>query len=278
MRWTSSQRTTEIAPYSLVAEFYDHLMRHVNYERWASYVMSLFPLADDRQTRAATARARVTRVLELACGTGQMLVELAKAGFTVFGSDRSAAMLRVARQRLMREGRHANLWCGDMREVAAVAQVDAAICLYDSINYCLTPEDLQRVFKSVAQLVRAGGLFIFDICTQHNCSRNFRNYIERDATSDFSYTRHAYYKAYKKLQFNDFKIIDETNREQEYCERHIQRVYSIREMSEQFMANGLWQEVGRFSGMSRRPGQERAERVHFVLKRNADIDQTSSSL
>lgn len=278
MRWTSSQRTTEIAPYSLVAEFYDHLMRHVNYERWASYVMSLFPLADDRQSRTAGAPAKVARVLELACGTGQMLVELAKAGFTVFGSDRSAAMLRIARQRLVRDRRHATLWCGDMREAAAVVKVDAAICLYDSINYCLTPEDLQRVFKSVGQLVRSGGLFIFDICTQHNCSRNFRNYIERDATSDFSYTRHAYYKAYKRLQFNDFKIIDETNHERKYCERHVQRVYSIREMCEQFMASGLWQEVGRFSGMSRRPGQERAERVHFVLKRNADLDQTNSSL
>lgn len=275
MQWTSSQKATALAPYSLVAEFYDHLMRHVNYERWASYVISLFHLADDFQPRAARSPMKVARVLELACGTGRMLVELARAGFTVMGSDRSAAMLRVAHQRLERDGWQATLWCGDMREVAAIVEVDAAICLYDSINYCLTPEDLQCVFKSVAQFVRQGGLFIFDICTHYNCRKNFSNYAERDTTSEFSYVRHAYYKPYKKLQFNDFKIIDETNRGQAYSERHVQRVYSIQEMCEQFMSSGLWEEVGRFSGMSHRPGQERAERVHFVLKRTAETNQTA---
>jgi len=268
--WKSSPVAQEIAPYSCVAEFYDHLMRHVNYPRWAEYIMTLFTLADLPPACGTVSRDRgrqVNRVLELACGTGHLLAELARKGFQIYGCDRALAMVSAARQRLLQHGLTANVWCADMREVVANLQVDATICLYDSLNYCLEQEDVQRVLRAVAQLVRGGGLFIFDICTQHNCRRNFRDYVEKDATADYSYTRHAYYKPYQRLQYNEFIIIDEANGGRVLREKHLQRIYAIKEIRTQIAASGRWREVACYSGMSRRPGTEKAERVHFVLKR-----------
>src|SRR5215467_6151990 len=43
-------------------------------------------------------------VLEVACGTGRVLVPLARAGFSVVGVDLSAAMLGVARDKIARAG------------------------------------------------------------------------------------------------------------------------------------------------------------------------------
>ncbi len=279
MLWISSPRAAEVEPYSCVAEFYDHLMRHVNYPRWADYVMALFALADHPESTAPAQRGsgrRVSHVLELACGTGQLLTELARSGYQAYGCDRAQAMVAAARRRLLQHGLPASVWCADMRAVVTQIQVDAVLCLYDSINYCLQEEDLQHLFIGVGQLVRSGGLFIFDICTQHNCRRNFRDYVEKDATADFSYTRHAYYKPYQRLQYNEFIIVDEANRGRVLREKHLQRIYAIKEIRAQIAASGRWHEVACYSGMSRRPGTEKAERVHFVLKRNPASESAAS--
>ncbi len=46
------------------------------------------------------ATQRGSPILELGCGTGRVLITLARAGHTVFGVDRNPAMLRVLKERL----------------------------------------------------------------------------------------------------------------------------------------------------------------------------------
>jgi len=251
-------------------------MRHVNDVRWYHYVMELFYLADgesrfaDSSEKPGSSRVRkssqVQRVLDLACGSGQMLFQLAKRDFTVFGLDRSPEMVRRARQRLLARDLPALLWCGDMRTVSTTTRFDAVLCLYDSMNYCLEPEEIEQVLARVAGVVRPGGLFIFDVCTRKNCRTNFRNYIENDVFGDLSYSRRSFYHPQKHLQINEFIIRDERHGGPTLREEHVQRIYALEEIRS-LAAIGDWQETGCFSGMSRRPGSERSDRVHFVLKR-----------
>ena len=268
MRLPLSPKTDDVPPYSLTARFYDHLMRHVNYVRWADYVAELFDLADlrDRTEPAGLQPRRVQRVLELACGTGKLLLELSRAGFEMYGMDRSEAMARLAAARGRTAGASAHVWCGDMRDLACAAQFDAVICLYDSMNYCHTPEEVARVFARVAGVLPAGGLFIFDVCTRWNCWRNFRNYTDRDGWDEVSYYRHSYYKPVRSLQYNEFLIASEAHPGQTFRELHVQRIYALQEIRK-LAAAGPWEEAGCFKDMSRRPGGERAERVHFVFRR-----------
>ncbi len=257
-------------------------MRHVNYARWAMYVIDLFEWAAAR---------RVHSVLELACGTGKMLVELAQAGFETYGLDSSFEMVKTAAARLARaseqaasmQAAHADeallhasswpctlatcrVWCGDMQNFAIATPVDAVICLYDSFNYCLEPEGARRILDGVAQAVRQDGLFIFDVCTERNCRRNFHNYYEREGFGMYSYIRRSHFKAYRKIQVNEFFITDEIAGGPTLYERHAQRIYSLREINA-MIDPAQWKVVGCFDGMSRRPGTEKSDRVHFALKR-----------
>ncbi|QLQ07625.1 MAG: class I SAM-dependent methyltransferase [Anaerolineae bacterium] len=50
-------------------------------------------------SRTGTAAGRRPRVLEVGCGTGALLVELAQLPCTVLGVDRSSPMLAAARRR-----------------------------------------------------------------------------------------------------------------------------------------------------------------------------------
>ncbi|MCG3120134.1 MAG: hypothetical protein ALAOOOJD_02759 [bacterium] len=244
-------------------------MRHVNYHRWALYISELFSFAEGE---------RVARVLELACGTGNLLLELAQAGYKVCGLDLSYEMAREAAARLhkfkLESEKKSNhplpfapcAWRGDMQNFAVAAPVDAVICLYDSFNYCAEPERARRLLNCAAAAVRRGGLFIFDVCTEHNCRRNFGNYYERESYLEVSYIRRAYFKPLRKIQVNEFFITDDFSRGPTLYERHEQRIYSLREI-EAMLDPQQWVLAGRFDGMSRRPGTEKSDRVHFVLKR-----------
>jgi len=251
-------------------------MRHVNYMRWAMYIIELFKFAEGK---------RVERVLELACGTGNMLVEMSRAGYEVCGLDLSFDMVRQAASRLSKgqtaNGKQQNhhspfalhllpigprVWCGDMQNVAVTSPVDVMLCLYDSFNYCVEPAGARRLLQNAAGAVRPGGLFIFDVCTEHNCRKNFNNFYEREGYLEVSYIRRAHFKPYRKIQVNEFFITDVFSHGPTLYERHEQRIYSLPEIAEMIDPKE-WTLVGVFDGMSQRPGSERSDRVHFVLRK-----------
>jgi SAM-dependent methyltransferase len=155
-----------------------------------------------------------------------------------------------------------------MRDVAVDLTLDAVICLYDSMNYCHKLEEVTGVFAQVAKVLRPGGLFIFDVCTRWNCWRNFRNYTDREDWGHLTYHRHSYFKPIGKMQYNEFLIESTEHPGQALRELHVQRIYSLNEIRK-IAAAGPWQEAGCFRDMSRRPGSERADRVHFVFRRQS---------
>lgn len=66
--------------------------------RYDLYVTPLRPLR--RKIVALSQASRGTKVLDLACGTGEQSIAFAKAGCTVIGIDLSEAMLNKAKQKI----------------------------------------------------------------------------------------------------------------------------------------------------------------------------------
>ena len=76
-----------------------------------------FIFEDDLPFYLDLAKAQGQRVLEVACGSGRVVVPLARAGFDVVGVDVSRSMLALAREKLDAEGLagRAELLEADMR-------------------------------------------------------------------------------------------------------------------------------------------------------------------
>ena len=74
------------AAFTVVAEHYDRLMQHVPYRRWVDYVLELIRRAGDTPQD----------VLDLACGTGRVGLEVERRGFDAVGVDISEDMVRQA--------------------------------------------------------------------------------------------------------------------------------------------------------------------------------------
>lgn len=233
-------------------------MRHVNYDEWFKFIIDLI----------YTHVPRGKKVLELACGTGKILEKFCQIRWQTYGLDRSRHMISVAKERLAKYEKPPLLWVGDMSAFRLVAEVDAAICLYDSINYCRTEEELAAVFACVHEVLRPGGIFIFDVCTIRNCRLNFRNYYEKDFYRSTEYVRQAHFDLVNKIQINEFYLLDKDAGDSAYYEKHEQHIYPLATIIELLQKHGSWQIVGIFDGFSHRAGTEKSDRVHFVLKKD----------
>jgi len=110
-------------------------------------------------------KVKIESILDVACGDGTFAVEMAKKGYKVTGVDLSAKMLGMARERSGARGAKVELSIGDMRKLGFRNRFDLATSWFDSLNYLLKPEELTRTFKGVAQALRKGGLFVFDMNT-----------------------------------------------------------------------------------------------------------------
>lgn len=250
------QRTKIVEPYSQLAYIYDYVMRHVSYHEWATYLSQLFSKAD----------INVKDVLDISCGTGNLVLKLSGLGFNVAGFDESSDMVKVAKAKIRAKNLQTRLWRGSMQQFWVARIFHAVICTYDSLNYCLNIESFKSVFKHVAQALCSGGLFIFDLSTTRNSRKYFQDYYDKDKTDDFEYIRRSYYLIDKKTQVNEFHISWKSDQATAFKEIHQQRIYKINEIKD-IIPSISFQLIGVYDGFSMRPGTEKSDRVHFVVKR-----------
>jgi SAM-dependent methyltransferase len=104
------------------------------------------------------------RVLEVACGSGRLLLPLVRAGHHLVGVDVSPHMLAVARQKLERERLQAELVEADMRtfDVHDRGPFDLAIVAVKSFAYLTEQADQLACLERINAHLRPGGVLAID--------------------------------------------------------------------------------------------------------------------
>lgn len=112
-------------------------------------------------------------VLELGCGTGRISLPLARAGVSMVGVDRSAAMLSHAARRAKVLGRtrrssrprgRVRLVRSDIRALPfGPASFSMVLAPYGILQSLLRDRDLTSVLTSVSNVLAPGGLFGIDL-------------------------------------------------------------------------------------------------------------------
>jgi SAM-dependent methyltransferase len=131
----------------------------------------VFPFDADLPWYLELARAQGHTVLEVACGSGRVLVPLARAGFQVVGIDISPHMLALARAKLDKEPHtqpNASLVQADMRDFHLERRdFDLAIAAVKSLAYLTERDDQLETLHTVADHLRPGGLLAVDFLHPH---------------------------------------------------------------------------------------------------------------
>jgi SAM-dependent methyltransferase len=106
-------------------------------------------------------------ILELACGSGRLLIPIAEAGYQIDGVDNAEAMLSRLRSKLFSLGRHtqskAKLYLGDMLTFKAPYVYKMVFVGYNSLTCLETEEMILQCFRNVSSNLEKEGFFLFMI-------------------------------------------------------------------------------------------------------------------
>lgn len=140
---------------SSFASIYDDIMGAVPYNLWYDYLHEIMDYY----------KLKANKVLDLACGTGNMSILFAQNDYQVTGIDISKQMLDEARKKVDKLEQEIEFIDSDLRSFNMEKKFDMAFCLFDSLNYILNIEELERVFENVYRVLNEEGSFIFDMNT-----------------------------------------------------------------------------------------------------------------
>ena len=126
----------DLHDYKDVAENYDRYLdvmysEHDNYEGFQEFYLELARKYGSGGT------------IDIACGTGAVLLYLAEAGIDIDGTDLSEAMCNVARCKAEDKGLHLSIFPANMTEFKSDRKYSLAIIARSGFMHLLTPE-LQR--------------------------------------------------------------------------------------------------------------------------------------
>ena len=159
------------------------------------------------------------KVLELACGSGEITNQLAKDGYQVTALDLSEEMVERAKEK-----DHSHLiqfYVQNMLDLSNLEKYDVITCLCDSFNYILEKKDVVSFFEQVQAHLEKDGLFFFDM---HSLDRLEEFAEEFNETGEFEDGCQCQWSimAEDDLIYQDFAFYQGNQTIQEH---HIQRVY-----------------------------------------------------
>lgn len=241
--------------YGKFAVLYDTLMGSVDYDAWANYVSSFL-------------RDGIV-ILECACGTGEISLRLSEKGFNVTATDISDDMLIVASEKQRLAGlassglRFVKM---DMRKLSFHKKADAVISCCDGVNYLTSREDVKRFFTSAYEVLKPGGLLLFDISSRYKLESVLGGSCFADNGKDIAYMWQNTYDTESKLISMELSFFTRRGDLYErFDETHIQRAHSMREIGSWLNETGFEYEA--FKCFTTEPVGSTDERIQFLARK-----------
>lgn len=191
--------------YQALAHFYDALVKDDEATKdWVEFIKK---------------HIQGTKIMELACGSGEITLALAAEGFHIEASDLSAEMIAMAKQKANSER---IVWkVQDMCKLKIEGTFDAVLCLCDSFNYILDESNIQKMFQTIYNGLSDNGTYIMDM---HSLDRleEFEEEFFEDGQIDGNGYQWTINSEDDRI-YQNFAFYDK----QGNCtlEQHVQRVY-----------------------------------------------------
>ena len=155
--------------YDSLASDYDR------FNNWSGRLSFELPFIEQLLIHLRDEKSQPLKILDVACGTGQHAIELAKQGNHVVGTDLSASMIDMARQNARTAGVEVDfrpLGFGDLFSSLNATDFDAVLCLGNSLPHLTSSEKLSRALADFADCLHPGGMLLiqnrnFDLVMQH---------------------------------------------------------------------------------------------------------------
>lgn len=223
-------------------------MRSIDYKDWAEYI---FALNNNKKIEN-------DYTLEIASGDCKLAGYLKNYFPKIILSDLSKEML-------FNSSADRNLKvCCDMANLPFKNEFPLILSAFDSINYLITDQELNNLFKNIYGLITDNGIFTFDASLENNSIKNEKRLNRKGKFNGIKYIQKSKYDNTDKIHYNYFQIF--LNNGEIIEEVHKQRVYNFFDYFSVIENNGLYVE-NCYDAFSFDDANEDCERVQFVVKK-----------
>jgi ubiquinone/menaquinone biosynthesis C-methylase UbiE len=242
--------------YKEFAQIYDELINSdIDYKAWASSILCI----------CKENNINMESYLDLACGTGNLTVEIASEFKNIFAVDLSSEMLSQAEMKMRKAQIKVRLVCQDICELNLINDFNLITCCLDSSNYILEEENFKKYLVGVYNLLKNDGLFIFDINSYYKLTNVLGNNTYNYDNDDVVYI----WENYLENDIVDMSLtffVKEGQVYRRFDEQHSERAYT-----EEYIEN-LLKEIGfkivkKMDKYEDKIVSDITERICYVLKK-----------
>lgn len=106
-----------------------------------------------------------TSIIELACGTGNHAFEFEQLGFNITAFDNSKDMIAQAQTKAKKRDSHIDFRIDSMVDFSTFGdeKYDFGLCLFDSLGYVLSNENIENTLKNVFNVLSNKGIFCCEV-------------------------------------------------------------------------------------------------------------------
>lgn len=251
-----------MASYDVFSGYYDRFAADVDYPKRAAYFDRLISRFGSREKGL---------LLDLACGTGSLSVELSRLGYEVIGVDASPAMLSLAQNRAAAAREDVLFLCQRMEALDLYGTVRTVVSALDSLNHLTQLERLSQAVSRAALFLEPGGIFVFDLNTpyKHREILGDNCFVYEEGDTVLIWQNRTGRGLLTEISL-DFFTRQKNGLYQRETERFSEQAYSIEELDPVLEAAGL-QLLAVFGDDSEQPPRETAQRWVFVTRKMASV-------
>ena len=202
---------------------------------------------------------------DLGCGTGELTLMLAQAGYDMIGIDQSEEMLCVVRDKAEQLGLSGGLLLlqQDLCALDLYGTIRGAVSTFDTLNHI---PDLDKAIANAAFFMEKGGVFLFDMNTPYKhqavLGENVFTFEEEDARCVW---RNHYDPDARRVTITVDIDYQETG--EHFHEEFFEYTYTLEEIKAALEKNGFTLESV-CDGESFGPLTEESERYFFCAVKN----------
>lgn len=242
--------------YGEFAKIYDELINEdINYDEMIDRIIEICREND----------IEFDDYLDIACGTGNVTIRLAKYFKNIYAVDLSEDMLREAFDKFKSNRVKGKIICQDMTELSLNKQFDLITSVLDSTNYITDPKGLEDYFNGVYEHLKENGIVVFDINSYYKLSEILGNNIYTYSEDDVFYTWENTYEDGLLSMFLTF-FVKRGDLYERFEEEHFERAYKEEEL-ESYLQKANLEVIAKFDGYNNNDVQANSERILYVAKR-----------
>ena len=229
-------------------------MEDVDYNSWCEYIEKMFELYG----------IRPRRILDTACGTGNITIPLSASGYELCGLDLSASMLSLAESKARASKQKIQFLNQNMINMNLREKYQAVLCMCDGVNYILEEEELRRYFAAVYKYLEKNGVFIFDI-SSYNKIRNIlgNNTFHEEKNNKHYIWNNNFDEESDTIELELIFFVPQGELYRKFEEHHIQRAYKQEYLSG-LLAEAGFEQIRAFEAFQFRSPDNDSERIFFT--------------